>query len=658
MQLKIYISIFSCIFLFFANSQVSDTLKVVEVLSQKDSLLNITVINATVPHYVLDKNKLNELSAEDIGDALKYIPGTYIKDYGGIGGLKTISYRSLGSAHTSIEVDGVILPNTQTATVNLSGFDVFSVNSLEMTSGQVQNHFSTASSYVKANILSINSSLFETPKQKYNLKLMADISSINSYQGGLFYQQKLTENLSFGLQSLYHFGSGRYSFNIKNIDSVYSAERKSSELKNIKLKGGINYQKKNLKLHFNSTYSDNSQKLPGAVVLYNPFSNQELKNSTFNSTLSVQYKTKKYAIGGNSFFQNNYTFYRDNHYLNPQGFLENTYQNQVFGGGFIFSKFLKTETQKLFIGSDYKQALLKGSQFTNSPIRKNINSVVGISKWLWRLKLQANLSHQYIFDYTVTDTKELSHFSPFTSVSYIPFKKLNFRIRSHYKNTYRLPSFNDLYYNSIGNKNLKAENASSINLGITFGKKIKKVTIETTFDIYQTKVTDKIIAIPTKNLFNWSMQNIGNVLSRGIDGNLLFTFKKSNFNLTFSTSQSYNNSIDITDSESLTFHHQIPYTPNYSASYTSTFSYKNTNITLTLLHTGSRYVLNENLPFNKLDGFVDLGLGLSKIFKFKNQKIYANFQVANIINSNYEVIKSFPMPGRYFKLKLVYTFTK
>ena len=95
---------------------------------------------------MINQNKLNELSVNDIGDALKYIPGTYIKDYGGIGGLKTVSYRSLGAANTGIEIDGVILPHTQTATVNLSDFDVFSINKLEMTSGQVQNFFSTASS--------------------------------------------------------------------------------------------------------------------------------------------------------------------------------------------------------------------------------------------------------------------------------------------------------------------------------------------------------------------------------------------------------------------------------------------------------------------------------------------------------------------------------
>jgi len=658
MQLKIYISLFSCVFLFYANSQNNDTLKVVEVLSKKDSILKLTVLNSSVPHYIIAKDKLNELSARDIGDALKYIPGTYIKDYGGIGGMKTVSYRSLGAGHTNVEIDGVILPNTQTAAINLSQFDVFSISKLEMSSGQVQNHYSTASSYVKSNLISIHSNLFDLPIKKINIKLMGSASNINAYQGALFYQHKLSKHLSFGLQSLYQFGNGKYNFNIQNIDSTYSAERQDSNLQNVKIKGGLTYHKNKLKIQLNSNYTDNQQKLPGAVVLYNPYNDQSLKNNILNSTFTGQYKTKSIAIGTNVFIQNNHTIYRDNYYLNAVGYLENHYSNKTIGGGFIFNKFLKFETQKIFIGSDYKQAHLTGDQFDNSPIRKNINSVIGLSKWLWKIKLQANLSHQYIYDKTPNNSKEISHFSPFISLAYIPFKKYKFRIRSHYKNNYRLPSFNDLYYNSIGNSNLKAENAKTFNIGFTYGKSIKTSTFETTLDVYQNNIEDKIVAIPTKNLFNWSMQNIGNVLSRGTDISFLYAYKKKHINLVFSTSQSYNSSIDVTEKTSLTYEHQIPYTPKYNASYTSTLGHKKSNLSLTLIHTGNRYVLNENLPFNVLEGFIDFGIGFSRTFELKNQTIYCKLQIANILNNNFEVIKSFPMPGRHFNLKIVYTFNK
>ena len=660
MQLKIYILIFGCIFLFNINAQIidKDTLKTVTVYSEKDSILKLTVINSNVPHYIINKDKLNELSANDVGDALKYIPGTYIKDYGGIGGLKTVSYRSLGASHTSVEIDGVILPTTQTAVVNLSSFDVFSTQQVEMTSGQIQNHFSTASAYVKSNVLSIQSTLYTPPKHQYNIKLMGMVTNINSYQNGVFYQQKLNQKWSFGLQGLATYGSGEYPFSIQNADSIYSATRQNAELKNFNFKGAITYQIPHLKIYLTGSHINNYQQLPGAVVLYNPYNDQTLAKTISKTAINVQYKKNKYAFGFNGFGQQSFTTYRDNQFLNQQGFLENHYNNQSIGSGFIVNRFLKTETQKIFFGSDLILSTLSGDQFPVSPFRTNINSVLGFSKWLWRLKLQGNISHQFIKDITPTDTNLISHFSPFMSISYLPFKNKKLRLRTHYKNTYRLPSFNDLYYNFIGNKNLRAENAQSFNFGLTYGKTIKKVNIETTFDLYQNMIKDKIVAIPTKNLFNWSMQNIGNVLSQGVDFNLLITAKKNKQEFTLSIGQSFNSSVDVTDKNGITYGHQIPYTPKHSSNYTFTYGYNKTYLTATILHSGSRYILNENTPYNLLNGFVDFGIGLSRTFNFKNQKIYCKLQGANLLNNNYQMIKSFPMPGRHYRIKIVYEFNK
>lgn len=657
MQLRIYILVFSCIFLFIGLGQNNDTLKTVEVYSKSDSILHISVINSNVPHYVLDKDKLHELSSEDIGDALKFIPGTYIKDYGGIGGLKTISYRSLGASHTSIESDGVVLPNTQTATVNLSNFDIFSINKLEMTTGQVQDHFSTASSFIKSNILSLKSDLYYRSEHNKEFKLMGTATSINSYQSGISYRQNINKKLSFGIQSLVLFGNGQYKFKINNVDSIYSATRQNSELLNFKLKGALNYQIKNLKIHLNSSYVDNNQKLPGAVILYNPFNNQDLKSTNLNSTLKIEYKTKQIAIGLNSFYQNNNTTYTDHQFLNVAGFLRNNYQNESIGSGFIFNKFLKSESQKIFIGSDFIFANLKGSQFQTTPQRIQQNSVIGFSKWIYKVKLQGNLSHQFISDKTQSTTQTISHFSPFISAAYLPFSQSNFRLRAHYKNAYRLPTFNDLYYNSIGNSNLKAENATSLNFGFTYGKKHKHLFFESTIDFYRTNIDDKIVAIPTKNLFNWSMQNIGSVLSHGIDFNVLATFGKNKINFTLSTSQSYNNSIDVTNINSITYGDQIPYTPKYTSSYNSSVGYKNSSFTASLIQSGKRYTLNENNSTNLLLGFFDISIGVNHSFSLKSQKIFTQLQLTNLLNNNYEVIKSFPMPGRFLKFKLVYTLT-
>ncbi len=658
MQLKNVITLFVCIYFFCGWTQEHDTLKVIEVHAKKDSILKLTVVNSNVPHYIINQDKLNELGALDIGDALKFIPGVYIKNYGGIGGLKTISYRSLGSAHTSIALDGSILPNTQSGSVNLSDFDVFNTESIEMTGGQVQNHFSSASAYLKANILSITSTLLQPSKHQTELKLLSNLSSINTFQNGFLFKHNINPNLSYGVQSIYTFGSGTYNFKIQNVDSTFTAKRINSELSNFKVKGAISYHKKDFTANLSSFYKNSIQNLPGAVVLYNPFSDQNLLEKNLNSVLSIRLKKAKYAIGINSFVQNSQTTYTDHFFLNEAGILINNYQNQSYGSGIIINRFLSSQTQKVFLGTDYIHAKLNGDQFSNSPIRQSINSVIGLSKWFWKIKFQANLTHQLIMDNTPSNSKSHSHFSPFVSAAVLPFKSLNFRIRAHYKNTYRLPSFNDLYYNFIGNNNLKPEQANLSNIGLSFGKKYdSNLTLETTLDFYNSLVDNKIIAIPTKNLFNWSMQNIGKTKSNGAELNVLIYKKISKLGITISTSQSYNSSVDITQIGSSTYAHQIPYTPKYTASYSSSLNYRKTKITINALHTGKRYTLNENIYSNQLSGFFDIGIGLSQTFNLKQKHLFKiNLNLANLLNNNYEVIKSFPMPGRFLLLKIEYKF--
>ena len=57
-------------------------------------------LRSTTPLQILNADKLRQNGAMQVSDAAKLFSGVVIKDYGGIGGLKTISVRSLGAAHT------------------------------------------------------------------------------------------------------------------------------------------------------------------------------------------------------------------------------------------------------------------------------------------------------------------------------------------------------------------------------------------------------------------------------------------------------------------------------------------------------------------------------------------------------------------------------
>jgi outer membrane cobalamin receptor len=68
--------------------------------------------------------ELQSLSTTSIADALKYFAGVQIKDYGGLGGLKTINVRSLGAQHVGVYIDGIRITNAQNGTVDLGKYSL------------------------------------------------------------------------------------------------------------------------------------------------------------------------------------------------------------------------------------------------------------------------------------------------------------------------------------------------------------------------------------------------------------------------------------------------------------------------------------------------------------------------------------------------------
>src|SRR5690606_22065044 len=138
-----------------------------------------------------------------------------------------------------------------------------------------------------------------------------------------------------------------------------------------------------------------------------------------------------------------------------------------------------------------------------------------------RFTIQANFLNTVISE-TVENgeaSPSKSIWSPTISLSYLPFEQENLQFRAFYKDIFRNPTFNDLYYTRSGRRDLKPEYATQYNAGVTYSKSFNSTIyfLSVTADAYYNKVKDKIIAIPNKDLFNWTMMNLGLVDIRGID---------------------------------------------------------------------------------------------------------------------------------------------
>jgi vitamin B12 transporter len=165
------------------------------------------------------------------------------------------------------------------------------------------------------------------------------------------------------------------------------------------------------------------------------------------------------------------------------------------------------------------------------------------------------------------------------------------------------------------------------------------------------------VAVPTKNLFVWSMQNIGVVSIKGIEiqGQMQIT-PLNNLKVNYSANYTYQEATDITDKSSPTYNMQVAYIPYEVFSSTLSFLYKKITISGNTLFNGYRYVLGENIYENMLPSWWITDLTAQYDFSIFNKPFKLKGEINNLFNKQYEVIKSFPMPGRAFNLSIFATF--
>jgi outer membrane receptor protein involved in Fe transport len=166
------------------------------------------------------------------------------------------------------------------------------------------------------------------------------------------------------------------------------------------------------------------------------------------------------------------------------------------------------------------------------------------------------------------------------------------------------------------------------------------------------------VAIPQNNIFLWSMLNYGKVKIEGMDFKLYVkTFLFNKINVDFKLNYSYQKAVD-NEKTSLTYKEVLPYMPKNIFSSILTVDYKNITLGYTAFFVDKRYALSENVEANELSAYSEHNINLSYNLKMNNKKYISNvnfmLSLNNIFNTQYEVVKSYPMIGRNidFKIKI------
>ncbi len=645
----------------------------VHAQNKLDSLqhLNEVVVTARAvqkeifPVQELSGKQLHQLSSHNVADALRYFSGIQIKDYGGVGGLKTVNIRSMGTNHVGVFYDGIELGNAQNGTVDLGRFSLDNMESVTLYNGQKSAIFQPAKDFGSSGsiYLQTRTPQFEEGK-KYNVRASFKTGSFGVANPSVLWEQKLGQRISSSFSAEYLHSSGKYKFTYRMQEGYdTTAVRQNGDLNALRVEGGLFGQLKQGYWKAKAYLYNSERGYPGAIVR-NKFSHEDRQWDTNFFTQGTFKKdfTQWYSLLANAKYAYDYLHYLadpkkdeslmyvNNHY----------YQQEVYTS--VANRFNLFPWWEASFSADYQFNLLNADlrDFVY-PRRHTLLASIATAMRFKQVELQASLLETFVHDTSSgTPAPDKQKLTPSFFVSWRPFPQSGLNLRGFYKRIFRMPTLNDLYYTFIGNINLEPEFTTQYDLGFTYSRTFNSTwlrSLEVQTDVYYNEVENKIVATPTSNFFRWTMVNLGNVEIRGVDV-ALQTGWKIGRNLTVSNriNYTYQRAQDFTDPKSEFYGGQIPYIPWHSGSAVVNLQWRSWEANYSFIYTGERYSSQANIPYNYQLPWYTSDFSVSKGLKVWKGDLKLTLEVNNLLNQQYEVVICYPMPGTNFKLIAQYNF--
>jgi vitamin B12 transporter len=598
--------------------------------------------------YRLDEKRILAKNASDVGDLIRLFPGVLVTNYGGIGGLKTANFRSLGAGQTSVVFDYQAQSTTQSGATDLGLIPADFITEIAVIQQASTDILLPIKSKLSGNILAI-----QTKHQAFNYKKNGLVGMQTGSFGlieGFAFGQKRWEKLKISISGKSRFYNGAFPFTYYNGTTQVNTTRKNNQV--IDHYGMISCSYTLAKNHLFSlgiTGNSYNKQLPGAVIFYNELAKQYLSGNQLDICLRHLYTGKLIQIKTQCNHQLNQLTYTDSNYLNASGFLKNEFHAQQTDGELQLKIQLNKQSNCL-IGTSLRNEKLDAASLSVLPNRTVSESMLGITTNQFGV-LNGQIGLLSFTDNFSDNSTAKTYILP--SIDWL-IKRKQVAIGVAFRQSLRLPTFSELYYQQIGNNKLLPEKGSQFSLRLLHTLKRKTMIFQTIIQPYFARVTNKINAIPSKNLFIWSIQNIGVTRAFGSEFSEQINSRLGKGILGIAVNYTFQYCIDITDPTSLTYKHIISYSPLHSGGIEINYNWTSWRVFSQFNYQGKRFALNENISSNELTAFNTIDVGGSYRFEKHNQSFNIRLTINNLTNKSNSYINYFVLPGINFNMKISY----
>lgn len=662
------------------------------VTAQMDSLRTIQLDAAAVVRPHPSASSLSSLPVQRLdtllfrrrgitgtADALRRMHGIRLRDYGGAGGLKTVSVRGLGASHTGMMLDGMPFSDARSGIVDIGRISLERLAGIEVhTAGTPELLCPVRQASAAANIVmqSLGTPISPATEETSHIRhspqphgaARLTQAAFGTWNPALQFSMQPHRRTVLSTVTDYHYGKNDYPFLVRNGTATHRERRQSSRMDDwhAEINALHHLPNEHGRIVGKAAYTHNKRQLPGPVILYTNIHDEQLTEQ--NATVQARYdgpagKGWQLMAGTQFSWQECRHTERGGQY--PEGRLQQNYRQRntyaTAGAAWTHGAFSAA------YAADYTLHALHASLTDVGNVRRH-SALQGFSmRWeQHRILLTARLIHALHVTHgdqlprtSAATQNHIQRWSPSVSVRWdaSPAPSGSHRtllsFRAHYQAFFRPPTFTENYYYHLGNPRLRAESTRQLGLGFTWERRTQDplTLVRITTDAYLNHVHDKITSLPY-NLFVWHTINLGIVRAAGMDVSGEVEISPApRHRLFFASSYGLQRATDRTDKTSTRYGRQLAYLPVHCA--TASLAWENPwlHTAISLVAASRQWATHEHVPGTDVAGYTEWGFSLYRSLRL-GQRWRADLR-ADLINAfdrQYEIIRRYPMPGRAYKL--------
>jgi outer membrane cobalamin receptor len=617
------------------NCQISfqeDTIKIKEVVITRKKF------SSELQGYkkkTIDSTILRNYSNGTLAEVLSEHSGIFIKSYG-MGGSATPTLRGTGASQTQIAWNGINFNNPMLGQSDLSLLPAGLIDDIQILYGGASMPMNNGG---LGGIINLETK--PVWKKETVISLNPTMGSFGRYTGFLTVK---SGNILFQSVTKAFYQSAENDFRYLNTESgavpVWETRKNSQFSQNGFLQEFYSLRSKNI-VSARLWYLSAKRNLASSLLTQQSGSAESQMDESLRATLTydIDKESSKYSITGAWLFDKL-------NYSDPHASINSKNISDMFilKAG---TEILAGEGTKLKFVVSEDINIIKSNNYAQTPTR-NTTSATAFAEQRISDRFGASILVREILDKNKLLVPDFS-----AALQFRMAESKDYFLKANVSRNSKIPTMNDLFWVPGGNPQLRNEYAFMYEVMCEMNQKtLPGLTFSSNLSAFRNSIKDMIQWKPGQNSI-WTAENVQNVNTMGLEYSFSINYKKNNLTTGFNADYSLTKAVEggSAGNDYKSTGNQLMYIPENLLNLSFRLGYKKFYSSFLVNMTGKRYITVDNTKY--LPGYCINSFTTGVRLKLKRTLFDLNVDIDNLFNVNYQTIAYYPLPGRFYSLKLL-----